>query len=111
MFSSGLDFTHTNDRNEYEVAEGISSEVFRAILEYYKSGVIKCPPSISVTEIREACDYLLLPFDAETIRAKNLRGLLHELSNEGARCQFELFLEELILPLMVASAQRGDREW
>lgn len=37
-------------------------------------------------------------------------GLLHELSNEGARRQFEVFLEELILPLMVASAQRGDRE-
>jgi BTB/POZ domain-containing protein 10 len=36
--------------------------------------------------------------------------LLHELSNEGARCQFEVFLEELILPLMVNSAQRGDRE-
>lgn len=39
-----------------------------------------------------------------------LGGLLHELSNEGARCQFEVFLEELILPLMVNSAQRGDRE-
>lgn len=37
-------------------------------------------------------------------------GLLHELSNEGARCQFEVFLEELILPVMVASAERGDRE-
>lgn len=37
-------------------------------------------------------------------------GLLHELSNEGARQQFEVFLEDLILPLMVASAQRGDRE-
>lgn len=37
-------------------------------------------------------------------------GLLHELSNEGARAQFESFLEELILPVMVNSAQRGDRE-
>lgn len=37
-------------------------------------------------------------------------GLLHELSNEGARSQFESFLEELILPVMVNSAQRGDRE-
>ncbi len=37
-------------------------------------------------------------------------GLLHELSNEGARGQFESFLEELILPVMVNSAQRGDRE-
>merc|ERR1711911_425053 len=37
-------------------------------------------------------------------------GLLHELSNDGARAQFESFLEELILPVMVNSAQRGDRE-
>lgn len=37
-------------------------------------------------------------------------GLLHELSNEGARHQFEGFLEKLILPLMVNSAERGDRE-
>jgi BTB/POZ domain-containing protein 10 len=36
--------------------------------------------------------------------------LLHELSNEGAREQFEVFLEQHILPLMVGAAQRGDRE-
>lgn len=130
MFSSGLEFTHPNDRGEYEVADGISHSVFRAIVDYYKNGIIRCPPTVSVQELREACDYLLVPFDATTIRCQNLRkgsrehllrkpynccyiligGLLHELSNEGARCQFEVFLEELILPLMVASAQRGDRE-
>lgn len=110
MFSSGFQFVHPNERGEYEVAEGISHSVFRAILDYYKSGVIKCPPTVSVPELKEACDYLLIPFDATTVRCQNLRGLLHELSNEGARQQFEVFLEDLILPLMVASAQRGDRE-
>lgn len=110
MFGSGIEFTHPNDRGEYEVADGISSMVFRAILEYYKCGMIKCPPTVPIQELREACDYLLVPFDAHTVRCQNLRGLLHELSNEGARCQFELFLEELILPLMVNSAERGDRE-
>ncbi|XP_028166856.1 BTB/POZ domain-containing protein 10 [Ostrinia furnacalis] len=110
MFSSGLDFTHTNERGEYEVAEGISATVFRAILEYYRGGTIRCPPTVSVQELREACDYLLVPFDANTVRCQNLRGLLHELSNEGARRQFESFLERLILPLMVESAERGDRE-
>ncbi|XP_060521118.1 BTB/POZ domain-containing protein 10 isoform X2 [Cylas formicarius] len=109
MFCSSLD-THPNDRGEFEVAEGIPASVFRAILEYYKGGLIKCPPSVTVQELREACDYLLVPFDASTVRCQNLRGLLHELSNEGARCQFEVFLEELILPLMVNSAERGDRE-
>lgn len=44
------------------------------------------------------------------IRQFIIGGLLHELSNEGARCQFEVFLEDLILPLMVNSARRGDRE-
>lgn len=128
MFSTGMDFMHPNERGEFEVAEGISATVFRAILDYYKTGIIKCPPTVSVQELREACDYLLVPFDAHTIRCLNLSmffadnqrgnfcnasfpgGLLHELSNEGARCQFEVFLEELILPLMVKSAQRGDRE-
>ncbi|XP_044755498.1 BTB/POZ domain-containing protein 10 isoform X2 [Coccinella septempunctata] len=110
MFSSGLEYTHPNERGEYEVADGISATIFRAILDFYKSGVIKCPPSVSVQELREACDYLLVPFDANTVRCQNLRGLLHELSNEGARCQFEEFLELLILPLMVNSAQKGDRE-
>lgn len=73
-------------------------------------GLIKCPSGVSVQELREACDYLLIPFDAQTVRCQNLRGLLHELSNEGARQQFESFLEELLMPLMLNSAQRGDRE-
>ncbi|XP_066975282.1 BTB/POZ domain-containing protein KCTD20 isoform X7 [Macrobrachium rosenbergii] len=110
MFSSGIEFTHPNERGEYEVAEGFSSAVFRAVLDYYKTGLVRCPPSVSVQELREACDYLLIPFDANTIKCQNLRGLLHELSNEGARQQFEVFLEEHILPLMVLAAQRGDRE-
>ncbi|XP_008215570.1 BTB/POZ domain-containing protein 10 isoform X3 [Nasonia vitripennis] len=110
MFSSGIEFAQPNERGEYEVADGISSMVFRAILEYYKGGVIRCPPTVTVQELREACDYLLVPFDASTVKCQNLRGLLHELSNEGARCQFEVFLEDLILPLMVNSARRGDRE-
>ncbi|KAG5677384.1 hypothetical protein PVAND_007147 [Polypedilum vanderplanki] len=110
MFSSGIEWQIPNDRGEYEVAEGLSSTVFRAILDYYKCGYIKCPSGVSVQELREACDYLMVPFDAQTIRCQNLRGLLHELSNEGARLQFEAFLEELLLPLMVNSAQRGDRE-
>ena len=37
-------------------------------------------------------------------------GLLHELSNDGARQQFDAYLEELILPQMVLCAQNGDRE-
>lgn len=35
---------------------------------------------------------------------------MHELSNDGARRQFECYLEEMVLPLMVANAQSGERE-
>lgn len=112
MFTSSLDyhFTRPNERGEYEVAEGISATIFRAILEYYKSGKIYCPPCMPVQELREACDYLLIPFNADTIKCQNLRGMLHELSNDGARKKFEEYLEEFILPLMVKSSTRGDRE-
>ncbi|XP_028968226.1 BTB/POZ domain-containing protein KCTD20 [Galendromus occidentalis] len=112
MFGSSLEnnITRPNDHGEYELCEGISAAVFRAILDHYQSGVIQCPPSVTVSELREACDYFLVPFDASTVKCHNLRGLLHELSNEGARQQFERFLEDLILPAMVVSAHRGDRE-
>ncbi|CAG5117362.1 unnamed protein product [Candidula unifasciata] len=112
MFTTSLEhnFTRPNERGEYEVADGISATVFRAILDYYKTGVVRCPPSVPVHELREACDYLLVPFDASTVRCQNLRGFLHELSNEGARKQFLQYLEDLLLPQMVLCAQRGDRE-
>lgn len=73
MFSSGIEFAHPNERGEYEVADGISARLFRAILDYYKVGSIKCPPSIPVQELREACDYLMIPFNADTIKCQNLR--------------------------------------
>ncbi|XP_061420445.1 BTB/POZ domain-containing protein 10 isoform X1 [Lethenteron reissneri] len=112
MFGSGREynFTRPNDKGEYDVAEGISSTVFRAILDYYKTGMIRCPDGISIPELREACDYLCIPFEYSTIKCRDLSALMHELSNDGARQQFEYYLEEMVLPLMVASAQGGDRE-
>jgi hypothetical protein len=56
---------------------------------------------VSIPELREACDYFLLPFSAATVKCQNLRGLLHELSNDGAEEQFEEFLDQNILPQMV----------
>ena len=75
MFTSGVEWARPNDRGEYDVADGISATVFRAVLDFYRSGYIQCPPSVSVQELREACDYLLLPFDAHTVKCKNLRKL------------------------------------
>ncbi|XP_039892163.1 BTB/POZ domain-containing protein 10-like isoform X2 [Simochromis diagramma] len=112
MFGSGRDnnFTRPNEKGEFEVADGISSTVFRAILDYYKSGIIRCPDGVSIPELREACDYLCISFNYSTIKCRDLSALMHELSNDGARRQFEFYLEEMVLPLMVASAQSGERE-
>ncbi|AWP08964.1 putative BTB/POZ domain-containing protein 10 [Scophthalmus maximus] len=112
MFGSGRDnnFTRPNEKGEFEVADGISSTVFRAILDYYKSGIIRCPDGVSIPELREACDYLCISFNYSTIKCRDLSALMHELSNDGARHQFECYLEEMVLPLMVASAESGERE-
>jgi len=109
MFA-GVDYVQVNERGEYEVAQGTSASTFRAVLDYYRTGVIHCPPHCSVQELREACDYFMLPFSATTVKCQNLRELLHELSNEGAREQFEQFLDRDILPEMVGAASQGDRE-
>uniref|UniRef100_A0A1A8G4I3 BTB (POZ) domain containing 10a n=1 Tax=Nothobranchius korthausae TaxID=1143690 RepID=A0A1A8G4I3_9TELE len=79
-------------------------------LDYYKSGIIRCPDGVSIPELREACDYLCISFSYSTIKCRDLSALMHELSNDGARRQFECYLEEMVLPLMVASAQSGERE-
>lgn len=77
MFNSPLE-NKPNERGEYAVAYGISSHIFKAILEFYKHGIIRCPPSVSVQELKEACDYLLIPFDSNTVRCHDLRGFLNE---------------------------------
>ncbi|CAF0736626.1 unnamed protein product [Didymodactylos carnosus] len=111
MFSSSWETSITaNERGEYELVNGISSTIFRALLDFYSVGTIRCPPMVSVQDLREACDYFLIPFDFSTIHCQDLCGLLHELSNDGAKKQFEMFLENDIFPVLVESAQRGDRE-
>ena len=41
--------------------------------EFYKGGRIYCPPCMPVQELREACDYLLIPFNSDTVKCQNLR--------------------------------------
>ena len=106
-----LTLLKVNESGEYEVARGISANVFKIIMEYYKIGVMHCPPTVNVSELREACDYLLIPFNADIIKCQNLSELLHELSNDGGRDKFtSFFMEKLILPKMIECARRGNRE-
>ncbi|PAA57676.1 hypothetical protein BOX15_Mlig004769g1 [Macrostomum lignano] len=113
MFTSSLDLsiTRPNDQGEYELRDGFSAEVFRAVLSFYTDGCLRCPRGTDVSELRAACDYFMVPFTLDTMRkCEDLQGLLHEFSNDGARAQFEHFLEEVILPQLVTCAQRGERE-
>ncbi|XP_051890971.1 BTB/POZ domain-containing protein KCTD20-like isoform X2 [Pristis pectinata] len=112
MFTSAREHNvvQPNEKGEYEIAEGITSTIFRAVLDYYTTGIIQCPDGIAIQELRDACDYLCINFNHNTIRCRDLSALLHELSNDGARKQFERNLEELVLPLMMSSARKGERE-
>ena len=66
----------------------------------------KWQPSTSLILI-QTCD-TYVKFD---INLKLFTGdLLHELSNDGARVQFDLFLRQVILPKMLQSTNNGDRE-
>ena len=40
--------------------------------EFYKKGTMTCTPNVTIPELREACDYLLIPFDAGIIKCQNL---------------------------------------
>ncbi|CAJ0581511.1 unnamed protein product, partial [Mesorhabditis spiculigera] len=106
----GQELVPANDSGEFEVADVCSAHVFRAILEYYTDGLIRCPTHVSVSDLREACDYFLVPFNSRTVRCQNLHAFLHELSNEGARAQFTQFLEDIIIPKLVDSTGHGERE-
>eukprot|EP00063_Salmo_salar_P012500 XP_013987335.1 PREDICTED: BTB/POZ domain-containing protein KCTD20-like isoform X1 [Salmo salar] len=110
MFGPARHFTRPNAKGEYEIAEGIGASIFKVVLDFYKGGILQCPEGVSVSELREACDYLCINFDYSTVRCRDLSALLHELSNDGAKRQFDVFLEELVVPVMVSSAQEGERE-
>ena len=45
------------------------------VQDYYKTGIITIPGTESIQEIKEACDYLMIPFSEKTIRTNNLSEL------------------------------------
>ncbi|CBY09164.1 unnamed protein product [Oikopleura dioica] len=115
MFSAGLlkpgaVSVQLNEHGEYVFTENISAPVFKAILDYYTGGIIQCPPGISLAELRETCDYFLIPFNSETVQCENLADMMHELSNLGARDEFTKLLKTLIIPKLVEASAVGDRE-
>ncbi|EUB54791.1 BTB/POZ domain-containing protein KCTD20 [Echinococcus granulosus] len=89
---------------------GVAANVFRVILDYYLVGKMTCPPDVSVRQLKQACEYFLVPFNHETVSCSNLREFLHEVSNDGAYMIFEQFLDEQIVPQFMKCAHMGERE-
>ncbi|CAD5122068.1 DgyrCDS10519 [Dimorphilus gyrociliatus] len=108
--SYSQNLTRPNERGEFNIDYDISPMACRAVLSFYKTGCVYIPPGVSVHEVRDVADFLLIPFNVETVRSRNLRDLLHEFSDEGARKQFEQFVDDELVTQMVLSAERGDRE-
>lgn len=42
------------------------------VQEYYKNGYISSPDSQSIQELRETCDYFMIPFSEKTVKTNNL---------------------------------------
>ena len=112
MFGSSFDtsLTQSSETGDFPITKEISPATFKAILDFYKHGTIRCPPNVTASELREACSYFLIPFTHQSVKCEDLGKFLHELSSNGAQSQFERFLDETIVPAMARSAQIGDRE-
>ena len=52
----------------------------------------------------------MIPFTSENVKCDNLAELMHELSNQGARDEFNQLLEELVVPTLVRATAKGERE-
>ena len=102
MFGSSFDtsLTQSSETGDFPITKEISPATFKAILDFYKHGTIRCPPNVTASELREACSYFLIPFTHQSVKCEDLGKFLHELSSNGAQSQFELQLRVLMgLPL------------
>ena len=39
---------------------------------YYKNGVMQCPAIVNIADLKEACQYFLVPFSTDTVKCYNL---------------------------------------
>ena len=110
MFGENMGrFTKENEAGEFKI-DSVTPAVFKAILGYYLTGEITVPYDTNMYEIKEACDFFLIPFNTDTILSENLSAFMNELSNDGARRKFESFLQSDIVPTMAVAATKGERD-
>jgi BTB/POZ domain-containing protein 10 len=106
----GLAVANTNGDYLIDHVGNFSAQCFKAIIDFYKHGQIRCPPNVSISELKEACDFFIVPFSHESVKCDDIGLLLHQLSNEGAERQFSAFLDDVLIPAMALSASLGERE-
>lgn len=87
MFGTSYEsnLTRSNNNGEFEIEQPISPAIFKAILDFYITGIATCPSDEHISDLREACDYFLIPFNMSTIQ-----------SNDLGKSSFYLFLISLI---------------
>ena len=52
-FSSGGSVSvKPNENGEYVLSESVSSAIFKTLLDFYTTGIIRCPLGVSVSELR-----------------------------------------------------------
>jgi BTB/POZ domain-containing protein 10 len=73
------------------------------ILIMFQNGHMQCPPHVGISDLRHACNFLLVPFNVNTVRCDDLARLLHELSNIGAQDQFESFINSHLMKAMATA--------
>ncbi len=107
MFGSSFEtqLSKASASGDYVLSQNTSPATFKAILDFYKLGYMRCPPNVAVAELRAACEYFLIPFTHQSVRCEDLGKFLHELSNNGAKVQFERFLDEIVVDAMAHCAQ------
>eukprot|EP00045_Choanoeca_perplexa_P015504 m.196006 g.196006 ORF g.196006 m.196006 type:complete len:436 (-) comp17008_c0_seq5:1539-2846(-) len=110
MFGSGRSLVRPNENGDYIIDHEVSPEAFAAVLDYYRHGRIKCPPTVAVSELHDACDFFQLEFSTASVQCEDVAKFLHELSNQGAKQQFHSFLQRSLVPAMARCADLGERQ-
>lgn len=67
MFTSSSDLAKSNENGVYQITWDYDSTLFESLLDYYRHGNFALPANCGILHLKEACDYLLIPFTSKTV--------------------------------------------
>ncbi|OAF72097.1 hypothetical protein A3Q56_00141 [Intoshia linei] len=90
---------------EFPSDTGLLLAVHGPAQNFYETGKFTCPPDVPTFHMRKICDYFLIPFNPETVvqDSFNLRDLLHEFADNGAKNKFNVFVQNDIYPVLITA--------